>query len=157
MFVWLTGRIRDAVSGVVQAMAFPAVKLSRLLGDDYAGRRLRVEVAVERITARRQGAYEHRKLRLSRNDFFAIQFVAFELFSRRILVIEEQSDLFLGGNANLRREEAVIADDQRVLEVGGENDSWQQGKAKKQAAHGSLLGKDYNMIMIPIRISKRFR
>lgn len=72
--------------------------------------RIRVEVAKERIVACGKGPYEHHSLRISRDHFLALEFVTFEFLRRRIVVLNQELDLGIGGYVHVRRFKAVVTD-----------------------------------------------
>jgi len=74
-----------------------------------------MEVAEKRITAGIEGPDEDRDRALADDDLFAIEFAAFELLGRGVLIFDQQLDLLRGRHVQLRRLELVVANDQARL------------------------------------------
>ena len=85
-----------------------------------AWRRGCIELAHERIAAGGQRPDVDRGPGLARDHLLAVQRVAVELLGRRVLVVDDEPYLHVGGDAQFARHEPMFTKGQRELRfVGG--------------------------------------
>src|SRR5262245_23691443 len=99
-----------------------------LLRDHHALGGVGVELADELVAARIERADPHQALGLAGDDLLDLECGAVEFFRRGILVAHVDRHALAGGNANLRRFELVVANDQVELLRG-------RGRARHGESH----------------------
>src|SRR5258708_17505034 len=119
-----------------------------LLGDDAPLGSLFVVFADKLVSASFERADRQRCLAVARDDFLALQIVAFKLLGRRIEVLHHQLDLLAGGHLEFLRVKLVILDgeDEDVLVLSmrgnhaGDAQRYEKGGKRARDIHVGLEG-----------------